>query len=140
MKDIRFFVTEEQYENYKESDNVIYPYVCYAKDTDKVFANKEGIELITFYINRYDAELLEYQAEKGMTWYEWCNSPYNNTSDEWYVTESEYDIVIGNGEDWGYGGQYDAVINSCGTCIIESNKTYELLKDGWGVGNGGSGE
>ena len=76
MNNLRTFETEEQYTSFKDSDNVIYPHVCYAKDTNKVFLKKEGIKEITFYINLYDRELLEYQAEEGMTWFEWCISKY----------------------------------------------------------------
>ena len=110
--------------------------VVYDSVNNIVWIEGKQPKLITFYVNNYDRELLEYQAEEGMTWYEWCNSPYNYTSDGWYVNESEYDFVTGNGEDWGYGGQYDMIVGACGTCIIESNKIYQLYKDGWGLGGG----
>ena len=54
MNNLRTFETEEKYTSFKDSDNAIYPHVCYAKDTDKVFLKKEGIKEITFYINLYD--------------------------------------------------------------------------------------
>ncbi len=136
MNNLRTFETEEQYTSFKDSDIVIYPHVCYTKDTNKVFLKKEGIKEITFYINLYDRELLEYQAEEGMTWSEWCISKYNDR--DWAVGD-DVSRVAGNEEDWTFGGQYDVISESCGSCIIES-KHYDVYKDGWGIGGGGHGE
>ena len=112
MNNLRTFETEEAYGN----ASLEYPTVSYAKDTDKVFLKKEGVELITFYVNIHNIELLEYQAEEGMTWGEWCISKYNDG--DWTVsldgnvyrdvTETMRDDV--SHEEYG----------TCSTCLIQS--------------------
>jgi hypothetical protein len=44
------------------------------------------IQLITFTIDG-----TEYQAEEGMTWYEWVNSKYNNAG--WFI-EQDTDMTM----------------------------------------------
>lgn len=51
------------------------------------------ISLITFSIEGHD-----YQAEEGMTWYEWANSSYNTTDGYVYTEENvEYIYAAGIG-------------------------------------------
>ena len=99
-----------------------------------------NVTLITFY---YDD--VEYTAEKGMTWYDFCNSKYN--VDGW---STDLDMTPGSTittyeEDWGFGGAYHVLSYKeygqvSPTEIILENYRYSYYGDGWGVGNGGAPE
>lgn len=70
----------------------------------------------------------EYQAESGMTWYEWCNSDYNNDDNAYYWYSSDNDDYVGQADsyviydgdrvlggdliiaDRGYGAEFDNYI------------------------------
>lgn len=105
-----------------------------------VKGNDDG-GLITFTINS-SAGVYSYQAEKGMTWYEWCNSEYN-TSDidgsysNW-VCHYEDNHIYGNYEDLGWHSyKEDHILKSDdvlarGFDIIES-KEYKVHVDFQGI-------
>lgn len=106
-----------------------------------VKGNDDG-GLITFTINS-SAGVYSYQAEKGMTWYEWCNSEYNtsyidDSYSEWYC-QHEDSYIYGNYEDIGWGSsKEDHILKSDdviakGFDIIE-NKEYNVRVDSQGLG------
>ena len=69
---------------------------------------------------------VQYQAEEGMTWEEWCDSKYNidgyrifNGSNKYVVDSSEIFYVMHN--------HYQGAINFCtGNEIIIADKNYVL--------------
>ena len=68
--------------------------------------------LITFTI--YETS---YQAEKGMTWAEWCNSEYN--VDGWYI---DSDAICGR-----QGLSNVCIVIESSDYIIRSNATYDII-------------
>ena len=122
MKDLRFFETEEQYENYKGGGNVTYPHVCYTEDTDKVFVHKtEPSNIITFYIDGN-----EHIALKGMTWSEWCNisdEGYNDGSDTFEIDGECYQV--GCDHYWStFYGVVSSAFNLCTGWCVGYGKAY----------------
>ena len=73
MKHLRKFKNNAEYQAFRDGGNYITPNVCYVEDAEDIVA-KPYIPpvLITFTVAG-----IEYQAEEGMTWAEWCNSEYN---------------------------------------------------------------
>lgn len=108
MNNLRTFETEEAYGN----ASLEYPTVSYAKDTDKVFLKKEGVELITFYIDN-----VQFKAEEGMTWGEWCISKYNDG--DWKAS-SDGSSVFGNATDTSFDVVSHEEYVICSTCLIQS--------------------
>ena len=81
--------------------------------------------IITFTINTYGT----YQAEAGMTWYEWVNSSYGGGSGHNWICNSAIANVMniaGSGK-----VQYNG-INVIGSDKIIANATYTVFIDGSG--------
>lgn len=105
------------------------------KDTLTFTVGVNGLELISFTILGYDESSMfipttTYQAEKGMTWAEWINSPYN--TDGYYVSdwnsvmEGTYrKLSVGSVENVNVPGSGVWVWNA-NTEIILSELTYML--------------
>lgn len=87
--------------------------------TYKSFGYKEQASTISFTIDTYT-----YQADSGMTWYEWCNSAYNtaeltteNTSSAWVYSDG--------GNYVGYVDDVSVIVK--GTDTIISGKHYIMM-------------
>jgi hypothetical protein len=63
--------------------------------------------LITFYITHYNGSNLEYQAEEGMTWAEWCESEYNTDG----YTYEEADVSTIDGYVYIVDGPFECTIS-----------------------------
>lgn len=74
-----------------------------------------NVALITFYL---DSEI-EYQAEEGMTWAEWCESEYN--TDNWFV---QGDGIYANSARLVYESSLQYVDS---TEIISANVSYTFM-------------
>ena len=77
-----------------------------------------GVELISFTINN-----MPYEAEKGMTWAEWCNSSYNTGG--WHLRDGG----VATGTD-----PFSYIKNVTNADIIESGHDYTASFSG-GSGN-----
>jgi hypothetical protein len=78
MKYIKKFSKNTDYQAFINGDNYITPNICYVTESKGLkFKSKEksGPVLITFTING-----TEYQAEEGMTFYDWAISEYFDSS------------------------------------------------------------
>ena len=84
MKYINKFSTNADYQAFKEGEGYVTPYVCYIEETNGIKLQEYIAPIITFTING-----IEYQAEEGMTWENWCNSEYN-TRDFWCSSNNVY--------------------------------------------------
>lgn len=76
MKYIKRFSKVSDYETFRGGGEYITPNISLIDDGKRVYSEKKvnnESNLITFRINN-----IEYQAEEGMTWAEWCDSKYNS--------------------------------------------------------------
>lgn len=96
MKYLKKFQTNSDYQAFKGSSDWITPNLSAIEHNDTVFYEKFTPPILTFTING-----TEYQAEEGMTFYDWAMSDYFNTSCPLNMTMLSYpnlrDCIIGEG-------------------------------------------
>lgn len=84
-----------------------------------------GPKLIEFYTHDNEVdETVTYQAEEGMTWYEWANSDYNPGD---IACGSPSDAVVAFPHLNGYYIYTELEEDVYGTDVIVGNATYEIM-------------
>lgn len=74
MKYMKIFRTYSEYEQYVNSDEFEKPNMSLIEESETIsITPEEEDNLFTFRIGD-----VEYQAEEGMTWADWCDSKYNS--------------------------------------------------------------
>lgn len=134
MKNLKTFETEEQYTSFKNSDNAIYPHICYTEDTDKIWVEKYGKTI--FYLDDVEMEF-----EEGMTWEQFVNSEYNNPEkyiEEWQTikvdsyydatTDSRFDCINVSDD---YSQEYDYAFVSLDNDIVSKNDIIQKNGKYW---------
>jgi hypothetical protein len=81
MKYLKKFQTNADYQAFKSSSEYVEPNLSAIENDNTIFYEPVKPTLITFTISN-----IEYQAEEGMTWEEWCNSEYNKNG--FYIKNS----------------------------------------------------
>ena len=117
------YVPQSLLASYKSATNWTYFSKYFSAIESNEGGGESGNTMITFYINNQP-----YQAEDGMTWYEWCNSSYNTTSTISCIDDMDY-VRLPNGE---LADSNDLLIFGRNTII--SNAYYKTYYDGYDDG------
>lgn len=81
-----------------------------------------GSNLITFTIDG-----VQYQAEEGMTWKEWCNSEYNVGGFIYETSDSGYAVYTSDYKKYFISNIFDYVLVTNGQYVTKNVK-WPLLK------------
>lgn len=110
--------------------------VCYLQ---KVAKPETGAKLITFTTKDDDTdEIVEYQAEDGMNWVQWCNSKYNTYGFSVYEDRPDELVSVVYGETSWFGYIEYITLQNHNICIgkdlIIADYQYILYREKFGVG------
>lgn len=87
MKYITIFNSHTNYNTYSQSNYFIIPNMSYCISENEMHYTPElSNTMISFVVRAvHGSENVTYQAEEGMTWGEWVNTPYNTDGWEVYI-------------------------------------------------------
>ena len=125
MKYIKLFKQSSDYQAFTMWEEYVIPNVCYIEETEGVITTPYIAPLLTFTVAG-----IEYQAEEGMTWEEFCNSEYNTGGfyiSDMYVKKGSYPDRY---EVYNDGYPHTSKTNPPDTII--NGHSYDLAREGSG--------